>query len=356
MGLNQRFLHNISDFGTSVMRLFPAEMAHNLGIFVLKNGLQKALPRPSFVPSLDLSIDLPGIGSFEHPIGLAAGFDKNAAAVMGFHDLGFSFIEVGTVTPRPQQGNPKPRLFRYPEQSAIVNRMGFNNDGMSAMRARFQKGQFKDRGVTVGINVGKNKDTPLDHAITDYITSLRELEEFGSYFVINISSPNTPGLRDLASKEFLKALSTEISNLNADMLKRVWVKVDPDLEKNHFQEVVEVISKSGFAGIILTNTHRVEKPQVGGQSGHPVGVLSTLRLEWAHEVTGGSLPMIGVGGIMSGGDIYQKIIRGSSACQIYTAMVYRGPWAVQKLLEELEWELKLHGHKSLKEAQGTYYK
>jgi dihydroorotate dehydrogenase len=356
MSKYQSFIYKSSDLATSALRLLPAELAHDLGIFILNKKLHKILPTPSYKPKLDLSMSVPSLGTLEHPVGLAAGFDKNARAVDGFSDLGFSFLEVGTVTPRPQPGNPKPRLFRYKDQMGIVNRMGFNNNGAAAMKSQFQKGQFLQNGLTVGVNLGKNKDTPQEHAISDYMSGLSEMHGQGSYYVINISSPNTPGLRELASKAFLAELSTEISSNYADTLSKVWVKVDPDLDKKHFQEVTEAVADSGFAGIILTNTHRVEIPEMGGQSGHPVSVMSSQRLEWAHEVTSGVLPMIGVGGILSGGDVFQKVIRGASMVQIYTAMVYRGPWTVHKILQELEWELELRGMKSLKEAHGSFYR
>ena len=306
MSTYQSFIYKSSDLATSALRLLPAELAHDLGIFILNKKLHKLLPEPSYTPKLDLSMEIPSIGTLKHPVGLAAGFDKNAKAVEGFSDLGFSFLEVGTVTPRPQLGNPKPRLFRYKDQMGIVNRMGFNNHGVAAMKSQFDKGRFLENGLTVGINLGKNKDTPQNLAINDYMAGLEEMNGLGSYYVINISSPNTPGLRDLASKSFLKELSTEISSNYADTLSKVWVKVDPDLEKEHFQEVTEAIAEGGFAGIILTNTHRVEIPQMGGQSGHPVSVMSSQRLEWAHEVTSGTLPMIGVGGIISGETSFKK--------------------------------------------------
>ena len=355
MSLNHILMHRASEIPTAALRLLPAEMAHDLGLFVLKNKIHRILPRPAFQTNIDLSMKVKGIGDLPHPIGLAAGFDKNGVAIEGFNDLGFSFLEIGTVTPRPQAGNSKPRIFRLSDQSGIINRMGFNNHGIEAMKKKLEEGRYKDRGITFGINLGKNKDTSLDHAISDYMIGLRETLTYGSYFVINISSPNTPGLRELASEAFLNALAAEIRLQHPGQLSKIWVKMDPDLGKQDFQAVVEVIAINGFAGLVLTNTHRVEKPHGGGQSGHSVGIMSTLRLEWAYEVTRGKIPMIGVGGILSGIDIYEKVIRGASIVQIYSAMIYRGPWTVQKMLMELEWELKLRGFNSLKEAYATYY-
>jgi len=356
MSPTNKIIHFTSDISTAALRCLPAELAHEIGMSILSKKIHRLLPKPKYISEIDLTTEIEGIGRLWHPIGLAAGFDKNASAVEGFNDLDFSFIEVGTVTPRPQLGNKKPRLFRLKDQNAIINRMGFNNHGLEVMRRTLSAGDYGSKGITLGINLGKNKDTPMEAAVNDYIDGLFGLKEHGKYFVVNISSPNTPGLRDLASKDFLRDLAYEITLKDAELIKRVWVKVDPDLDKDNFQSLIEGIKAYGYAGVILTNTHRVELPEMGGQSGHPLAVMSTLRLEWAYEASNGSLPMIGVGGIMSGGDVYQKIIRGAKLVQIYSSLVYRGPWVVLKLLEELEWELQLHGHKNLQDACGSFYR
>lgn len=355
MLLSEKTKYKLSEYATSLLRLFPAELAHDLGVFFLKHNVQKFIPRPSFLPSLDLSMEVETLGAFAHPIGLAAGFDKNGVAICGLNDLGFSLIEVGTVTPKPQAGNSKPRLFRQADQSGLINRMGFNNAGVAAMKSRLLEGDYYEKGLRLGVNLGKNKDTPVDLAIDDYLHGLRETLNTALYFVINVSSPNTPGLRELASSDFLRRLAGEINSLGSEVLAKVWVKVDPDMTKSDFQVLIDCIAHIGFGGVILTNTHSVQYPHKGGQSGHPLGIISSLRLEWTYEVAKGSLPVIGVGGILSGGDILQKVMRGADLVQIYSAMIYRGPWVVQKLLMELEWELKNYGFGSLKEAKNTHY-
>ena len=347
--------HSIGKFGTACLRSLPPELSHHLGMQMLKRGVLKAF-KPPIDSNLDISMatDLEGVGELEHPIGLAAGFDKNAENLIGLGTMGFSFIEAGTVTPLPQSGNQKPRLFRQKEQFALVNRMGFNNVGCEQFAHNF-KAQTSKLSFPVGINVGKNKITKLDQALSDYISAIRSLEGLGKYFVVNISSPNTPGLRSLSSKDFIDELATCIRSERADKISDIWIKLDPDMQKSDFQKVVEAVSTQKFAGIVLTNTHRVELPFSGGQSGHPLSVKSTQCLEWAYEVHKGNMPMIGCGGILSGGDIFQKMIRGASAVQIYTALIYRGPFVVYELLAELKAELKLRKIRFLKDILGAYY-
>ena len=330
----------------------PAELAHDLGLSLLKSGIVEKLPRPRMEhPKVDLTSKAFGM-DLSHPIGLAAGFDKNAAAYLGFAHLGLSFIEIGTLTPKPQKGNPKPRMFRQSEQRGLVNRMGFNNIGVKEAKARLSRYQISKSICPLGINIGKNKTTPMDKAIDDYLMAYEALKGLGSYYVVNISSPNTPGLRDLASKEFITSLANSIESEDRP---KFWIKLDPDLSKVDFQTVVETITEVDFKGLILTNTHRVTNPEMGGQSGHPISVLSTKMLEWAFEVHRGNLSMIGSGGVLSGIDVLEKVIRGADLVQIYSALVYRGMWVVFDLLQELENEMQLRGFKSLAEAKNSFY-
>jgi dihydroorotate dehydrogenase len=295
---------------------------------------------------------VPGIGILKNPIGLAAGFDKNAVAPKGFRQLGFSMIEVGTVTPRAQSGNPKPRLFRYPEQKALINRMGFNNDGAARVAARLKLLKWNHEDVPIGVNCGKNKDTPNQKAVADYLQVIETFGDLAQYFVINISSPNTPGLRELATPEFVQALGTE---LGAGFLPKVWIKIDPDLNRKDFQSLLTAVAEVGYQGVILSNTHRVHFPEAGGQSGHPLTAASNTCLEWAYEVHKGLLPVIAAGGILSGIDVVNKIARGASAVQLYTALVYQGPWTVTRILLEAAAELKMKGYTSLEEAKFSHY-
>ncbi|MBC7530611.1 MAG: quinone-dependent dihydroorotate dehydrogenase [Oligoflexus sp.] len=347
-----RFLDSSMHFGTALLRLLPAELAHDIGMWMLERDLLKLVPLPSFGSSLTgLGMNIPGIGEIAHPIGLAAGFDKNARAPRGFARMGLSFLELGTVTPRPQDGNPKPRLFRLDDQMGLINRMGFNSDGASTVEGRLHALRWNHDPIPLGINLGKNKDTEIDAAIEDYSQGLETFGPHAKYFVINVSSPNTAGLRGLANEHFLKELGLRHKNI----LSKLWVKLDPDMKKRDFQGLVSALADIGFQGLVLTNTHRVERPEIGGMSGQAISAQSTACLEWAHEVTKGRMPLIASGGILSGQDVFQRIARGASAVQIYSALVYRGPLAVYSMLEELRNEMALRGFSFLSDVKGSYY-
>lgn len=348
----QKFAEILADSGTALLRLLPAEAAHDLGMWMLSQGLLNLLPEPAVDATLNgMKVNLPGIGQLAHPIGLAAGFDKNCKCPAAFVRMGFSMIEVGTVTPYAQPGNPKPRLFRQTEQRALINRMGFNGDGAATVANRLKQLHWNNQKIPLGVNCGKNKITPADRAVQDYLQVIEAFKGLCQYFVVNISSPNTPGLRELATPAFIEHLADEIGH---DRTK-VWVKIDPDMSRKEFQELVAAIAGRGFQGVIISNTHRVAVPEAGGQSGHPVMALSTACLEWAWEVHKGSLPMIASGGVLSGIDLFQKLARGASAVQIYTALVYRGPWVVWKLLIELSAEMQLRGFSCVEDFIGSYY-
>ncbi len=345
-------LDHAMQFGTSLLRLLPAELAHDLGMWILERDLLKLLPLPSFGTRLDgLTMTIPGIGQLAHPIGLAAGFDKNARAPHGFARMGLSFLELGTVTPRPQAGNPKPRLFRLDDQMGLINRMGFNSEGAAVVAQRLAGKHWNHEPIPMGINLGKNKDTDLSSAIEDYSEGIEKFTPYAKYFVINVSSPNTAGLRGLANEHFLK----ELAMRHKKDLPRLWVKLDPDMKKKDFQGLVAALASIGFQGLILTNTHRVERPQVGGLSGSAIAIQSNACLEWAYEVTKGRLPLVASGGILSGQDVFQRIARGASAVQIYSALVYRGPLAVYAMIQELRNEMQLRGFSFLSDVKGSYY-
>jgi dihydroorotate dehydrogenase len=342
----------LASWGTALLRLLPAETAHDLGLWLLERELMDWLPMPSLSPILDgMDALVPGVGDLAHPIGLAAGFDKNARAPRGFSRMGLSFLELGTITPRPQSGNPKPRLFRLDDQDGLINRMGFNSQGAERVLDRLKRLAWNHDPVPIGINLGKNKDTSTAAAIEDYSHGLAVFSPYARYFVLNVSSPNTEGLRGLANEHFLK----ELAFRHKKDLGRIWVKLDPDMPKKSFQALVEALAEAGFQGLILTNTHRVEQPEQGGMSGHPIALQANACLEWAYEVTKGSLPLIASGGILSGQDVYQRIARGASAVQIYTSLVYRGPLAVPLMLQELKAEMNLRGVKFLSDIKGSFY-
>ena len=343
---------------TRALHLLPPETAHDLTIRALASGLAPTVT-PRFSSRLRTSFcgfELP------HPLGLAAGFDKNAEAIPGLFRLGFSFLEVGTVTPRPQAGNPRPRLFRLRAHQALINRMGFNNDGLEAMRARLL-GRDPTCGP-LGGNIGANRDAK--NQVADYLACLRGLYQLVDYIAVNVSSPNTPGLRDLQSParlhELLGALiETRATLAGGNPAKPLLVKVAPDLTPHDEAALAEVALARGADGLIISNT-TIERPQVvtgrrrsepGGLSGAPLFLKATEQLGRCYRLTGGKLPLIGVGGILSGADAYAKIRAGASALQLYTALIYRGPRAVACILSELEQLLEVDGCSRLGEARGV---
>ena len=297
---------------------------HKLGLTKLVNPLQYTKP-----------VDVMGL-TFPNPIGLAAGLDKDGTCIDAFGALGFGFVEIGTVTPKPQPGNDKPRLFRLKEHQAIINRMGFNNEGVDALVARAEKRTFP--GV-LGINIGKNKVTPNEAALDDYLYCLRKVYPVADYVAVNISSPNTPGLRDLQAGEELVELLTSLKQeqglLESEHGKYVPIalKIAPDLEPSAVKEIAEILADSGLDGIIATNT-TIERAAVeghalagetGGLSGAPVRDASTEVIRVLAETLQGRLPIIGVGGVLDGADAKEKLEAGASLVQVYSGFIYRGP-------------------------------
>ncbi len=316
------------------------EQSHYLALHALQLAYHLKLSR--FFPNVPPHPkQIMGI-TFPNPIGLAAGLDKNADYVDGLAALGFGFIEVGTVTPKPQTGNPKPRLFRLTEQQAIINRMGFNNKGVEYVARRLEQTHY--RGV-LGINIGKNKDTPLEKAIDDYLIGFRELWKFASYITINISSPNTPGLRDLQQDTLLEQLLSELKKAQQAIAQShqkyvpLVVKISPDLTELELQQLAAVLMQQKIDGVIATNTtiHRngVENsPYVnenGGLSGKPLLARSTQILEQLHHLLQNNIPIIAAGGIMDEQSAREKLNAGASLLQLYTGFIYEGPRLIQQL-------------------------
>lgn len=319
-----------------------AETAH-------RAALQALHYVPAFVfkkPKRQKAVSAMGL-DFPHAIGLAAGLDKNAEHLDALSKLGFAFIEVGTVTKRPQEGNPKPRLFRIPEASAIINRMGFNNKGVDVLVANIQKAHYK--GI-LGINIGKNKETPLERAEEDYVSCLTKVYEHASYVSINVSSPNTPDLRQLQQKEplesLLGALREEQRRL-ADRYQR-WVplviKISPDEKEETLKQLAAAVLKHGFEGIIATNTtasrdavhHLPFGQEKGGLSGQPLASLSTNSLRVLKKEVGDAVALIGVGGIHDSQSARAKLNAGASLLQVYTGLIYQGPGWLASLVESIE--------------------
>ncbi len=298
------------------------------------------LIRPKKVKDTILETEVFGI-KFPNPVGLAAGFDKDAKLVDPLSELGFGFVEIGTVTPKPQPGNEKPRLFRLKKDKAIINRMGFNNEGVAAAVARLKK---KKKNIIIGGNIGKNKVTPNEKALDDYMICYQALKDIVDYFVVNVSSPNTPGLRDLQEKgpllEILASLQKE--NKLQPSPKPILLKIAPDLTEGQLDDIVDIVKESGIAGIICTNTtisreglktdsSIVEKIGNGGLSGKPLIDHSTEVIRYINEKSGGSIKIIGVGGIMSADDALRKLEAGASLVQIYTGFIYEGPALIRDI-------------------------
>jgi len=306
--------------------------------------------------------------SFKNPVGLAAGFDKNGVAADIWANFGFGFAELGTVTCQPQPGNPQPRLFRLTEDSAALNRMGFNNQGAVAMAARFQAAQHNPQSsFPLGINLGKSKVTPLEEAAADYLESFKLLKDWGDYFVVNVSSPNTPGLRSLQDADQLSTILSVLQQENQG-IKPILVKIAPDLEPEAIVSILDLAKTYQLAGIIATNTtirrdglktqilRETGKPiaeEAGGISGIPVRVRSTEVIRFIWKYTKGELPIIGVGGIFTAEDAWEKIAAGASLIQVYTGWVYEGPWMVRRILQGLLQKLEEHGFNSISQAVGS---
>lgn len=337
----------------------PPETAHRLAINALRYRLWPNIAPRKSLP--ELAVSAFGL-SFANPIGMAAGFDKNAEAMDGLLAQGFGFVEAGTVTPKPQEGNPRPRLFRLVEDEAVINRLGFNNDGLAEFVSRFSR-RNRATGIA-GANLGKNKDA--GDAAADYVTGLRAVYPYADYVTINISSPNTAGLRDLQQSEALKQLLGLLQQARRACEdqhgKRVpmLLKVAPDLDAEEKKAIVAQVLAHGIDGMIVSNT-TVQRPaslqspargESGGLSGRPLFIPSTEALKDFYRLTGGALPLIGVGGIASAQDAYMKIRAGATLVQLYTAFVYQGFGLVQTLQTGLSQLLKRDGFSSIRQAVG----
>lgn len=326
-----------------------AEIAHEQTL----HGLRRLGRVPGAVSALSRSFGAIPAGAartvfgirFPGPVGLAAGMDKNGVALPAWRSLGFGFVEVGTVTAVPQPGNEKPRLFRLVEDEAVINRMGFNNLGSAALAERLAA--YGPLGYPLGVSIGKSKVTPLDKAVDDYVMSLRRLYQYGDYFAVNVSSPNTPGLRSLQDsgqlRELLTALHAEAVALGKGTVKPVLVKIAPDLTPSAIDELLQVCTDVGVAGIIATNT-TIGRPGVeshplaseaGGLSGRPLTEIAAKTVAHIHAETGGALPIIGVGGILEPSDAQRLLDAGASLVQVYSGLIYRGPGLIRRINRRL---------------------
>jgi dihydroorotate dehydrogenase len=307
-------------------------------------GVRSLLNRWQRVTDASLQTQAFGL-TFPNPLGLAAGLDKNAVLVNEFAALGFGFVEVGTVTPRPQPGNERPRLFRLPVDEAIINRMGFNNDGAVAIAARLRS---RRTSVLVGGNIGRNKDTPETGAVADYCAAFRELHPVVDYFVVNVSSPNTPGLRALQDREPLTRLLSELQSVNDSFgtPRPLLLKIAPDLSDSQLDDVIAVVRETGTAGLVATNTtirrdglrtpaDTVQSIGPGGLSGRPLTRRATEVIRYLSQRSDRRIPIIGVGGIHTPEDALEKLSAGATLLQLYSGLIYEGPRLVPRILRAI---------------------
>lgn len=342
---------SLSSLALPFLRLMDPEQAHQATLLALKTGLG---PSGTKDPEA-LGIDVLGM-HFPNPLGIAAGFDKNGEVPDAMLKLGFGFAEVGTTTPRPQPGNPKPRIFRLNQDRAVINRLGFNNEGHGAMEARLKKRASK--GGIVGVNLGANKDT--EDKAADYVLGIKRFENLATYFTVNVSSPNTPGLRGLQSRAELEDLLGRVLEARAGQTP-VLLKIAPDLVYEEREDIAAVVLESGVDGLIVSNTTIAREGLVsgryageaGGLSGAPLMDMATDVLADMRRLTKGTVPLIGVGGVSSGTDAYKKIRAGASLVQLYTALTFQGADLVAKIKRDLASNLKRDGYKRLADAVGV---
>ncbi len=322
---------------------FDPERVHNV-VMKMMDWSKPALAALAAQSDSALSKNIMGI-DFPNPVGLAAGFDKNAAHIDAFAALGFGFIEIGTVTPRPQPGNPRPRLFRLPRDRAIINRMGFNNAGVDAVVKNICA---RKSAVIIGGNIGKNKTTPNEKAVDDYLVCLDRLHDYVDYFVVNVSSPNTPGLRELQDKEPLKKLLSTLQDRNASKTRRkpLLLKIAPDLNEAQLDDIVAIAGEVKLDGIVATNTtvsrdalfssqQKVQAIGAGGLSGAPLKKHANEIVRQLRKNLPNGFPLIGAGGIMDAADALQKINGGADLIQIYTGLIYDGPMLVKRIKRQM---------------------
>ena len=332
----------------SLLFYFDAEVAHRITINFLKTyQIKNNICHPS------LSCSIFGL-NFTNPVGLAAGFDKNSEVPNNIINLGFGFSEVGTVTPLPQSGNSKPRVFRLKNENAIINRLGFNNEGFEVVKERL----FKRENNIIGVNIGANKNSK--DFINDYIKGIKFFSSTASYLTINISSPNTPGLRDLQSIDSFSSLLNKIDQLkknSSEISLPILIKISPDINDNDLESLCEKVLSSSIDGLIISNTtisrHSVSSEEKGGLSGDPLFDISTRKLNEVYKHTEGKIPLIGVGGVDTAEKAYKKIKNGASLIQLYTGLVYKGPRLINEINRGLIEFIEKDGFKHISEAVGV---
>lgn len=347
----------LADLAMPVIRCLDPERAHRLSVRALALGLG---PRGIDTPDPRLRSQVFGL-DFPNPVGLAAGYDKDAEAIAGAFGLGFGFVEIGTLTPKPQPGNPKPRLFRLTQDRAVINRMGFNNGGIDGAAHRLARARAANLPGPLGVNIGKNKTS--EDAATDYALCARALARYADYLTINVSSPNTPGLRALQTPDHLRELVIAVRDAAAEhgTVPPILIKIAPDLDAADLADIATVAKDPDVAGLIVSNT-TIDRPdslrdsqgeETGGLSGAPLFEKSTAVLRQVYALTEGKTPLIGVGGIASPEQAYAKIKAGASLVQVYSALVFEGPGLVRRITRALPKLLEADGFSYLAEAIGS---
>lgn len=341
-----------------ILFLLPPEQAHQLSLFLLQlicsTAATRKIVRNLFEPRTEKAVTVAGL-VFKNPIGLAAGFDKNALHLRELSCLGFGHVEIGTVTPQPQRGNEKPRLFRLPKDLALINRMGFNNDGVVTIARRLKQWReevqpFVDNNppLIIGGNIGKNKNTPNEEAWKDYEFCFERLHPWVDYFVVNVSSPNTPGLRALQDKNFLQKILTLLQERNKQKQqpRPIFLKIAPDLHPEQVDEVIELVLAIGLDGLVVSNTtisragliteeNAVSRMGAGGLSGAPLKEKNTTLLQTIAAKTKGKIPLIASGGVFTAADAAEKINAGATLVQVWTGFIYEGPGIAKNIVEQL---------------------
>ena len=341
-----------------ILRILPPELAHSITINFLKYFRYnlESIDDPILYQHL-IGLD------FSNPIGLAAGFDKNAEVIKSMFSLGFGFVEIGTVTPMPQKGNPKPRIFRLENDYAIINSLGFNNKGLEKVKKNLSKlkNDFRKNRI-IGVNIGKNKNSI--NSIDDYLFGIEKLGYNASYITINISSPNTDGLRDLQLRgnieNFIKQIVLKREEIEITNKKPIFIKISPDLNEDQLRDIALISLANNIDGLILTNTSvnrpnnlsSIYKNMKGGLSGKPLFETSNKILKKMYNLTNGQITLVGVGGISNGSDCYEKLKSGASLVQLYTALTYSGPYLISKIKKELTDLIKTDGYKNISEVIG----
>jgi dihydroorotate dehydrogenase len=326
------------------------ERAHELTLSNLDRAYRWGLLGRFISPAASDPRSLCGI-TFPNPIGMAAGLDKDGKHIDALGALGFGFLEIGTVTPKPQPGNPQPRMFRLPQANALINRMGFNNDGVETCVARVRRSQYWQSGGIVGLNIGKNASTPIESAADDYVLAMKAVYEIASYITVNISSPNTQNLRALQGEEMLRSLLGSLDLARKELSDRygirkpLFLKIAPDLDQADIHLIADLLLEFGIDAIIATNTttarttvaHLEHGSEAGGLSGAPVRIASTAVIKTLKARLGDALPIIGVGGILSGQDAQEKIAAGASLVQLYSGLIYKGPNLISECAQALRY-------------------